>query len=180
MGRDKAGLELAGVPLLARQIELVQALGAAEVFISGRAGRDYSRCNCPVLTDNFPQAGPLAGIESALQVSRNPLLLVLAVDMPQLTAAVLEELKQQSEGQTGVIPRVAGQVEPLAAWYPKRATALAKEYLSSLRSRSDQGPDVGTFAARCVQLGWARYYDFPADRARCFKSWNEPQDIVSL
>jgi molybdopterin-guanine dinucleotide biosynthesis protein A len=181
MGRDKAALELAGETLLARQIKLVQAAGAAEIFISGRVGRDDTKFGCPVLIDNFPQAGPLAGIESALQKCRNPLLLVLAVDMPQMQVAVLEELLKQSGGRNGIIPRLAGRAEPLAALYPSIAALLATELLRSVPASAAGGsPGVGFFAARCVQEGWARYCDLPADVAACFKSWNAPQDITSL
>ncbi len=181
MGRDKAALELVGETLLARQIKLVQAAGAAEVFISGRAGRDYSRFGCPVLADNFPQAGPLAGIESALQKCRNPLLLVLAVDMPQMPVAVLAELITQSGGRNGIIPRLAGHAEPLAALYPSLAAPVATELLRSAPASAAGGtPGVGFFAARGVREGWARYHDLPADLAPCFKSWNAPQDIIPL
>jgi molybdopterin-guanine dinucleotide biosynthesis protein A len=181
MGRDKAALELAGETLLARQIRLVQAAGAAEVFISGRAGRDDTKFGCPVLADNFPQAGPLAGIESALQKCCNPLLLVLAVDMPLMSAAVLEELLKKSGVRIGVIPRLAGRAEPLAALYPSLAAPLATELLQPAPASAATGsPGVGFFAARCVREGWARYHDLPADLAPCFKSWNAPQDIISL
>ena len=181
MGRDKAVLELAGEPLLARQIKLMQATGASEVFISGRTGRDYTKFGCPALIDNFPQAGPLAGIESALQKCRNPLLLVLAVDMPQMPIAMLEELIKQSDGRNGIIPRLAGHTEPLAALYPSIAAPLATELLLSAQASATAGsPGVGIFAARCVQEGWARYHDLPADVAACFKSWNASQDITSL
>src|SRR5690349_130325 len=72
MGRDKAWLEINGQILLTRQIELVQAGGATEVFISGRAGMDYSAFGCRVLQDRFPNAGPLAGIERALDAAIAP------------------------------------------------------------------------------------------------------------
>src|SRR5258705_13766374 len=74
MGRDKAWLEAGGQSLLARQIGLVRELGAAEVFISGRADADYSEFGCRVLQDKFPDAGPLAGIERALDATTSPLL----------------------------------------------------------------------------------------------------------
>ncbi|MGB6192080.1 MAG: NTP transferase domain-containing protein, partial [Terracidiphilus sp.] len=84
MGCDKALLEVGEQPLLARQINLAWATRAAEVFISGRAGVDYSQFKCPVLLDRFPDAGtgagPLAGIERGLAALTQPRLLVLAVD----------------------------------------------------------------------------------------------------
>lgn len=181
MGRDKAALTLAGETLLERQLKLMHVVGAAEVFISAREGTDYSRFGCPVLTDNFPQAGPLAGIESALQVCRHPLLLVLAVDMPQLTSEVLATLAQRSDRGLGVIPRIAGHAEPLAAFYPKVAAALAARLLGMPGAEAGSAsPGAGIFAAKCVTEGWARYQNLPDDFAPCFKSWNAPQDVISL
>src|ERR1041385_2459244 len=84
MGRDKARLIVQGKPLLLRQVELARELGAAEVLISGRAGGDYTGFNCPVLMDRFEDAGPLAGIESALTAMSTEMLLVLAVDMANM------------------------------------------------------------------------------------------------
>ncbi len=180
MGRDKAWLEVQGQSLLARQIQLARAVGAAEVFISGRADQDYAPLGCPVLTDNFPKAGPLAGIESALQIGRNPLLLVIPVDMPLLTAAALEQLKQQSGGRDGIIPRHGGRVEPLAAIYPRAAAKLAAQLLlAAVTEPEATPPGAGLLAARCVSEGLARYYDLPDALAKCFTSWNEPRDIAS-
>lgn len=181
MGRDKAELALAGETLLERQLKLAQAVGAVELLISGRAGKNYSRFGCPVVADNFPQAGPLAGIESALQVCRHPLLLVLAVDMPQMTTAVLSVLLEQSGGKLGIIPRVAGHAEPLVALYPKVAAPLAAKMLGASVTEPGAGsPGAGVFAARCVRAGGARYHDLPDNFAVCFKSWNAPQDVISL
>src|SRR6266566_3753822 len=42
MGRDKAFIKVGGQPLLARQIQLAQTVGAKEIFISGREDVDYS------------------------------------------------------------------------------------------------------------------------------------------
>lgn len=181
MGRDKAWLEIGGETLLARQIKLVRAAGATEVFISGRADRDYSSFNVPVLTDNFPNCGPLAGIENALRVCREPLLLVLAVDMPLMTIELLQLLQGQCRAGSGIIPRLSGQVEPLAAFYPQTAAVLATELLAQSQARAGLAvPGVGVYVTRCVSEGQAHFYDLPDDRAQCFTSWNKPQDVVAL
>src|ERR1700736_1502651 len=65
MGSDKAVAKLDGGTLLARQIQRTRAAGAAEIFISGRPGVDYSLFGSNVLEDKFQDAGPLAGIHSA-------------------------------------------------------------------------------------------------------------------
>ena len=178
MGRDKAWLEIGGETLLARQIKLVRAAGATEVFISGRADRDYSSFGPPVLTDNFPNCGPLAGIESALQICREPLLLVLAVDMPHLTVRLVQQLQTHCRAGSGTIPRLAGQLEPLGAFYPQAAARLATELLTPFEARPGvTAPGVGCFARRCVKEGLASFYDLPADCLKQFTNWNEPQDV---
>jgi molybdopterin-guanine dinucleotide biosynthesis protein A len=124
MGRDKAFVEISGQTLLARQIQLARELGAAEIFISGRADVDYSPFGCRVWLDEVADAGPLAGIARALAETSAPLLLVLAVDLPEMSAEFLRRLATHCTETTGVIPRVAGQVEPLAAFYPKTSEKL--------------------------------------------------------
>jgi molybdenum cofactor guanylyltransferase len=129
MGRDKAWLETGGQTLLARQIGLARKLGAAEVFISGRAKVDYSAFGCRVLEDKFADAGPLAGIERALDAMQSPLLLVLAVDLPQMNEDLLRRLSAGAANAFGAIPKLAGHIEPLAAFYPKAAMPLLVKLL---------------------------------------------------
>jgi len=206
MGRDKAWIEVDGQLLLARQVKLLRDLGAGEVFISGRAGVDYAAFGGRVLMDRHPGAGPLAGIEAALEVSVLPQLLVLAVDMPHMSADVLRQLVGQCTETTGVIPRVAGAIEPLAAVYPKAALPLVATLFSqpvaadvrrlTLESqpdgassrrllpgqevrRAEKYPSARMFAERCVVAGLARYFDFPASTVGCFANWNSPADVAA-
>src|SRR5471032_605600 len=110
VGRDKAWLEVGGQTLLAQQIGLVRETGAVEIFISGRTGADYSAFGCRVLQDKFPDAGPLAGIERALATAKSPLLLVLAVDLPQMGAEFLRRLATGCLETCGVIPKLANHL----------------------------------------------------------------------
>jgi molybdopterin-guanine dinucleotide biosynthesis protein A len=173
MGRDKARLEIGGETLLARQIQLARETGAAEIFISGRAETDYSEFNCRVLQDKFPDAGPLAGIERALDAAISPLLLVLAVDLPEMNAVFLRQLAMHCAENLGAIPRVNGNIEPLAAFYPKTVQPLAE---TSLRAGDNA---VSIFAERCVQSDLARFVELPASEAKCFTNWNSPADLAS-
>jgi len=172
MGQDKAFLEMDGRPLLARQIELVRAGGAAEVFISGRDGVDYSAFGCRVLKDQLPYVGPLAGIERALSVAAYPLLLVLAVDLPAMPPDLLLRLAARCTETCGVIPQVNGRAEPLAAFYPGAAHALAKLLLDSRQFEARR------FANSCVKSGLACPTEIPAVDAPCFFNWNSPAEAA--
>ena len=171
MGRDKAFLEFNGQPLLQRQIDLVRGAGVAEILISGRAGVDYSAYGLPVVLDQASNAGPLAGIHAALSRTRNLQLLVLAVDLPQMTAAFLRLLKEAATGGGGVVPRLAGHVEPLAAIYPASSRDLAGKLLG------EQKYAVRSFASACVMSGLASYMDCPAESGVLFKNLNMPGDL---
>jgi molybdopterin-guanine dinucleotide biosynthesis protein A len=172
MGQDKAWLEVEGQPLIRRQIELARSVGAAEVFISGRADCDYSALDCPVLRDAFPNAGPLAGIERALHVATSPLLLVLAVDLPRLTTPVLRDLLSHCTPHAGAIPRIKEQIEPLVAFYPRAAHKIAVARLSEAKNA------VRDFAQDCVNEQLAVFTDLPAETHGGFRNWNSPTELA--
>ena len=147
MGRDKAFLEVGGQTLLSRQIATAHAVGTAEIFISGRADTDYSAFVPRVLHDEFFEAGPLAGIHVALAAAQNPLLLVLAVDLPNLKPDMLRKILARAGVGRGAIPRVNGNIKPLAAFYPKAVWQLCA---NSLDGKFNSARD---FAAWC-DPGW--------------------------
>ncbi len=171
MGRDKVWLTLAGQTLLARQIQLVREVAPADIFISGRADTDYSSLDCPVLMDEFADAGPLAGIAAGLKAASAPLILVLAVDMPDMTSAALHRLLERCAAEMGVVPRVNQRVEPLAALYPKAAATIAVDLLKrQLRA-------VRTFAEQCNHAGLVAMHDVAKADWKCFANWNSPADL---
>ena len=173
MGCDKALMEIGGQTLLARQIQLVSEAGADEVFISGRADADYSAFGCPVLKDKFPDAGPLAGIERALDAATSPLLLVVAVDLVALELKTLQMLAARCAENCGAVPRVEGNIEPLAAFYPKAALPLAT-FLLNQNSFA-----VKNFVNRCEQGALVSTVDLPADAAGPFRNCNSPGELES-
>ena len=174
MGCDKAFLEIGGQTLLARQIQIVRAAGATEVFISGRGDVDYAAFGCRVLVDTFPDAGPLAGIESALAAMTTPRLLVLAVDLPAMNADFLRQLMEVSSENCGVVPRVSGNLEPLVAVYPKTAQPMATALLNQ------KSFAVKFFAAQCERAALVSFMDLSAADARFLLNCNAPADWAGV
>jgi molybdopterin-guanine dinucleotide biosynthesis protein A len=171
MRRDKAWLEIDGRSLIQIAVEKARALGVAEVYISGRAGVDYSAWRCPVLHDLEPGVGPLGGIERGLDACATELLLVLAVDLPRMSTEFLERLVGRCDEQTGVVPRMGERWESLVAVYPKRCHALAREGLARGR-RAAAG-----FAEACLVAGAVRACEVAAADAPLFANWNSPADL---
>src|ERR1700735_4558340 len=97
MGFDKATVVIDGHPLWRRQITTLQALHPRELFISGRADGPYADQGLEVIADLHPGRGPLGGLESACERVRTPLLCVLAVDLPWMSASFLAKLVRTAE-----------------------------------------------------------------------------------
>ena len=96
MGRDKALLTLAGETLLARNCRQLQQAGCARVFISGehRAGAAIDNDSIRAIPDLTADQGPVGGILSVMEQLQGNYdwLLIIAVDMPRLTAEELRPL----------------------------------------------------------------------------------------
>ena len=170
MQRDKAFLPCRGTTLLARQVGLVRELAPAEIFISGRADADYGALELPVLLDRFADLGPLAGVERALGEAHGPLLLVLAVDLPDMTADFLRGLAARCRAGCGVVPRTQLGLEPLAAFYPTSMQPIAAAMLHDGRAAMTE------FVRRGVEIGLVDEWACPPADEVWFRNWNEPED----
>jgi molybdopterin-guanine dinucleotide biosynthesis protein A len=173
MGRDKAWVEFAGKPLIQLAVEKVRALGVEEVFISGRAGEDYGALKCPVLFDLEPGFGPIGGIERGLEACSAPHLLVLAVDLPQMSGALLGRMREECDRLTGVVPKLRGELEPLAAIYPKRCHAFAFAAIARAQYSARD------FAAACLRERAVKVRAVERAEASCFLNANRPADLAA-
>jgi molybdenum cofactor guanylyltransferase len=129
MGRDKAALELGGEPMLERTARLLASVAGPPAVIGNFSGHDSFGLR--VFGDDWPGAGPLGGISTALRVSSAPWNLVVACDLPYLTKAWLDFLVARALVSQGdaVIPANMRGAEPLCAVYHKRCEAAIRAAL---------------------------------------------------
>lgn len=139
MGYPKALIDQAGQPLWRVQMEKLQALDPAELFLS--IPRELSLPSGPwqILYDREPGLGPLSGIHAALKTMTSEWLVVLAVDLPDMTPGFLQNLYHSSLARgSGVVPQFDGFYQGLAAVYPRSLADLCETHLSG-HDRSLQG-----------------------------------------
>lgn len=132
MGRPKALLEIAGMPLVVRTARLVEgAAGSCAVIGNSEA---YQSLGLRLIADDFPGAGPLGGIATALRVSNAPWNLIVACDLPYLTAAWLKHLAIRAIASSAnvVMPANGDHPEPLCAVYRRQCEP-------TLRAALDRG-----------------------------------------
>jgi len=171
MGRDKATLEFGGRPLWERQLETLRALGPEKIFVSARTAPAWLPNDARLILDDPPSRGPLSGLAKALDEIETTHLVVLAVDMPLMTAGELRELLELATPNCGVVPVVAERAEPLAAVYPANAAPVFKAALAG-RDFSLQG-----VVRRLGEAGKAKLWSVPEPKVGLYRSLNTPSDF---
>ena len=131
MGRDKALLDFGGVPLILRTARLLEPL-VDKVIVVGTPSR-YKKLGLLAIADDAhvhdgpdrPGRGPLAGIAAALTATQSRWNLILACDLPYLSAEWLDWLLSRALRSSGeaVVPRTERGIEPLAAMYRRECGA---------------------------------------------------------
>ena len=124
MGQDKALLPFLGKPLITRVIHRVASLGD-ELLITTNNPEDYLIFKVPLYRDVLPENGALGGLYTALSVSRFPIVIVVACDMPFVSAEILSMSMDmlQANNADVVIPKTENGYEPFHAVY-RRETCL--------------------------------------------------------
>jgi molybdopterin-guanine dinucleotide biosynthesis protein A len=119
MGRDKALLELNGVPMVVRMARQAEP-HVASVTVVGPPER-YAQLGLRVVLDRWPGAGPLGGILTALGASTSHWNLILGCDLPHLTSEWIEWLISRTleSPAQAIVPESRRGLEPLAAIYRK-------------------------------------------------------------
>ena len=174
MGQDKALLPAPGPELLwQRQLRTLRELQPREILWSGppRPGRPD---DIRIVPDALPSAGPLAGVSACLDVLRSDLLVVLAVDLPQINFALLAMLLSECSTGCGAVVQRGDFFEPLAAVYPRQARDLAADHLRQGR-RAMQG-----FVGAAIKQDLLQVITVAGKDDPLFKNLNSPGDLAGL
>ncbi len=129
MGAAKPGVELAGRPLLSYPLAALRA-ALAEVAVIAKADTPLPAVGYGVLVWREPDEPrhPLAGIVAALIAAAGRPVVVLACDMPFVTADLVRALVSAETQAPAVVARADGRIQPLAARYEPRALDLLRDF----------------------------------------------------
>jgi molybdopterin-guanine dinucleotide biosynthesis protein A len=170
MGADKAFLQLDGRSLLQRALELAGSV-AQQVHVVGAA--DKFSAFAPVIADQYPGRGPLAGIHAALSHTRSERNLILAVDLPFLDTEFLRYMAAEARAANTVVtvPRAGGGLQPLCAVYRRDFAALAQGGLAAGRNKIDT-----LFGETTVRIIEAAELERFAFSSAMFDNLNTPEE----
>ena len=129
-GRDKSQLVVDGRTILDRQLQVLHQVADRVVIVANEPAR-FAGLGVPVFGDLVPDAGALGGIYTALVLANEPVL-VVACDMPYLTAPFLTRVMGAAHDVDIVVPRAADGYHPLCACYTQACA-------EPIRQRVDRG-----------------------------------------
>jgi len=171
MGTDKAFVTLDGRTLLSRALDLARSI-TPDVHIVGDKQK-YSSF-APVIEDLFPGCGPLAGIHAALRSSDHDLNLILAVDVPFVSPALLQYLIARAKDSPAsvTVPRAGNGLQPLCALYRRAFADAAEQALRAARYKID-----ALFHEARTQFITEQDLHAAGFSPQSFRNLNTPEDV---
>ncbi len=175
-GINKALLEIGGVPLIERVLEVLDPLFDHIVIVtnSPRAFDAY-RERCVILSDILKNEGPLGGLHAALAEAPRAALFCVGCDMPYISEGLI---RAEVEGfdpalYDVLVPRHDGLIEPLHAVYASRLHARLASHIEQGRGRS-----IRSFLQQ-LRVAWM---DLTGDEQTrdVFSNVNTPEDVRRL
>jgi len=172
MGTDKAFVLLDGRTLLARMLDLSRQV-ASNVHIVGDPAKfaPFS----PTIEDIFPGCGPLGGIHAALRSSPTDLNVVLAVDVPFVSLAVLDYLISRARNSDAnvTLACAAGGFQPLCAVYRRSFADVAEKALQTGDYRIN-----ALFNETSTQVIEEAELEIAGFSPRIFRNLNTPEELA--
>src|SRR3990167_7393360 len=127
MGFDKAFLRIRHRPIIADILDkLKNIFDEILIVISPSRAFGYSAnsTDLRVVSDVFPEKGPLGGIYTGLLNSKTKYNFVAACDMPFLNAALIRYLVEHKGDYDIIIPKMGKEFHPLFGIYSKNCIGV--------------------------------------------------------
>lgn len=164
MGRDKASIRIDGVPLAERVAAVLEAGGCPEVVLVGGDAAALCESGRRWVPDQWPGAGPVGGVLTAIAEAGTGGVLVAACDLFALTPAAVGDVLAARRDVDAVVAETT-RLEPLLGWWnPAAAPRIAEQFSAGVRSMTAVLDSLMTVAV-AVDPDVMRNANRPADLA---------------
>ena len=173
-GRDKSALIVHGRPILERQIAALAQITSDILMVGGDPPARPIR-GARHVADHVPGCGPLGGLHAALTGALGDATIVLACDMPYISAPLLRHLLALTSGADAVVPRTEDGYHPLCAAYTRACIEpIARRLADGRLKMTDLFDDVR------IRIVTAEEIDAFGDRRRLLANVNTPAEYSSI
>lgn len=172
MGTDKSQLLLENQTFVERISATLQTVTDTIRLVGGS-----ENSKLPTVADIYPQWGALGGLQAALSACRSDWAIVVACDLPLVTAELFRTLASLRTDHDAVVPmQPDGRPQPLAALY--RAEACAARATELIEAGRRRPLDL----LQTVRTRWVAFAEIAnLDQAnRFFVNINTPDDYYGV
>ncbi|MDC3412983.1 molybdenum cofactor guanylyltransferase [Aquibacillus sp. 3ASR75-11] len=135
MGTNKSLLMLNGRPIIQHIADEMQSV-CDEMMIVTNDKSLYEFLDIPMLEDNYPGMGPLAGLQSALASTNKDRVCLIACDTPFISKELYAYLDDSlKESYQGVVPVYQNKTHPLSGIYQKDTLPIIENCLNENQLR---------------------------------------------
>jgi molybdenum cofactor guanylyltransferase len=166
-GVRKGTLTIDGVRIIDRQLAVLREI-TSSIFVVSSATGDAD-ADLPIVRDRFPDCGALGGIYTAIVSSPTDRTLVLACDLPFLSAPLIAHMASITADL--VIPRGERGYEPLHAIYARACAEPIRQRIE----RGELAASVLPEQVKVVEIGPDELAAYDGD-GRLFANVNTPHD----
>ena len=85
------------------------------------------------VADNYPESGPMGGLQAGLAAAKHDVCLLMACDMPFLTAPLMRLFLDCAEDRELVLPKDGEDIEPMFGVYKKSLLPAVERLLAANR-----------------------------------------------
>ena len=131
-GKPKTSINIDGVTIIERTTGLFNNLFQSVIIVTNHPEQYSEYRKCRLVSDIFRGAGPLGGLHAAMNAADREVLLMVAGDMPYVSAALIDQLIRSWEklGCEALIPLHSGHMEPLFAIYSLSLKERLEEFIT--------------------------------------------------
>ncbi|CAM3630020.1 molybdenum cofactor guanylyltransferase [Cytobacillus oceanisediminis] len=134
MGENKALLQIGGKTVIERIANQLASM-SSEMIIVANNQEEYQFLGLPMVSDQWKEKGPLAGIHAGLTASNTLKNLIVACDMPFISTELGKILLKKLDTHQAAVPEIEGRLHPLYAAYRKDTKEAAEQALRDNRLR---------------------------------------------
>jgi molybdenum cofactor guanylyltransferase len=195
MGRDKATIEIDGIPLIRRIYDVVAGCGDRDIFPIEiyvvtpwiERYRKVLPIDCNFIAEESPHQGPLCGFAQGLSQISSDWVFLVACDLPNLSTLAIESwidrLKDIPPQSIAYLAKHADfGWEPLCGFYRRSCLNSLWQYIDD-GGRSFQGWLKMNLVTELMMIQSREYLDTdsanPVDRSILFNC-NTPADLASV
>ena len=126
---NKAFLDVHGMPMIQHMLDKLQDFD--EIIIVTNTPEEYEGLGARVVTDIFPQRGPLSGMHSGLVHAKNEYSFITACDTPFVPREYIDHCVGLEKDYDAAVAAWSGFYEPTCGMYSKSAIPVIEKAIKN-------------------------------------------------